>query len=159
MTDALLLFKVLLVVHWSLGIVGASLASDLRGLRLSPGTEIDPPSNTTERWSSFHAPSYKVTIKPATDQDVATIVRKPSSTGGSFRCPHQEALSYVITFFLYFLLTSCWDRSNMRLIPTHRSSQPVEDMASALPLEDFAMVSTSTSQTSGTSKWMPRTIC
>jgi len=54
--------------------VDASLASDLRALNLSPGTQIDPPPNFTERWTSYHAPKYKVTVKPATDNDVAAIV-------------------------------------------------------------------------------------
>lgn len=55
-------------------VADATLVSDLRGLGLSPGTQIQSPSNVTERWSSYHAPSYKILVTPATDHDVAAIV-------------------------------------------------------------------------------------
>lgn len=54
--------------------VGAIIADDLRSLNLSAGTQIDPPSNFTKRWSSYHSPDYKVTVIPATDHDVSAIV-------------------------------------------------------------------------------------
>jgi hypothetical protein len=69
-----LLLTVLLAIFWSQELVSATLAWDLRGLKLSRGTQIGQPSNVKERWSSYHAPNYKVTVKPATYTDVAAIV-------------------------------------------------------------------------------------
>jgi hypothetical protein len=58
-----------------------TLIADLRALGLSPGTQIGPASNSatfTQRWSSYHAPSYAVAVRPVTDTDVAKIVRTES---------------------------------------------------------------------------------
>jgi hypothetical protein len=53
-----------------------SLTSDLQALNLSSGTLIGPPSNFTQRWSTYHAPRYAVSVQPITDGDVAKIVHE-----------------------------------------------------------------------------------
>jgi hypothetical protein len=55
--------------------VHGDLISDLRSLNLSSSTYIGDPSNFTQRWSSYHAPSYSIGIRPGTDDDVAKSVR------------------------------------------------------------------------------------
>lgn len=53
--------------------------------RLSKGSELDLPSNSNytqeavQRWNAFSAPSYIVSVKPATEEDIQTIVRLPAS--------------------------------------------------------------------------------
>ncbi|OAK94599.1 FAD-dependent oxidase [Phaeosphaeriaceae sp. SRC1lsM3a] len=64
--------------------VGAIIADDLRSLNLSAGTQIDPPSNFTKRWSSYHSPDYKVTVIPATDHDVSAIIKYATASNTPF---------------------------------------------------------------------------
>ena len=52
-----------------------NIVSSLHNLGLSPGTQIGPSSNFTQRWSSYDAPSYIVAVKPVTESDVAKVVR------------------------------------------------------------------------------------
>ena len=51
-----------------------TIRSELLALGLSSGSQVAPPSEYTQRWSSYDAPSYVTAVKPATDDDVAKIV-------------------------------------------------------------------------------------
>lgn len=51
-----------------------TIRSELLTLGLSSGSQIAPTSEYTQRWSTYHAPSYLTAVKPATDDDVAKIV-------------------------------------------------------------------------------------
>ncbi|KAF2014088.1 FAD binding domain-containing protein [Aaosphaeria arxii CBS 175.79] len=64
--------------------VGGTLISGLQALNLSSGTQIELPSNHTERWSSYRAPSYSAIVKPSTDEDVAAIIKYATNTKTPF---------------------------------------------------------------------------
>lgn len=61
--------------------VGATNLTALFGQSLSSGADIFFPTDSTwvnetqQRWSDYQAPTYLGAIKPATEEDVQTIVR------------------------------------------------------------------------------------
>lgn len=52
-----------------------TIRSELLALGLSSGSHVAPPSDFTQRWSSYDAPSYVTAVRPANDDDVAKIVK------------------------------------------------------------------------------------
>ena len=57
-------------------------ATGLAALELSEGTRVFFPNdgefaNETLRWTTFHAPSYSVTVQPALESDIQRLVRLP----------------------------------------------------------------------------------
>lgn len=51
-----------------------TLPAELRALNLSSGSQIGLTPESTQRWSSYYAPSFVTAVKPAMDSDVAKIV-------------------------------------------------------------------------------------
>ena len=88
---------VLLVATSVFAETGPEIAAYLRK-HLSKTSEIFLPSEsnytleTTQRWNAFSAPTYVVSVKPATDSDVQKIVRLPSSI--KTRAHHQLILTF-----------------------------------------------------------------
>ncbi|KAF2648721.1 FAD-binding domain-containing protein [Lophiostoma macrostomum CBS 122681] len=58
-------------------LVSACLFPDVTALGLSSGTQVGSPSESTftQRYSTYHSPSYVVAVKPVIEQDVAKIIK------------------------------------------------------------------------------------
>lgn len=89
MTSLLLLVLGLFsAIHLTLALTGQEIATYFRQ-ELTPESEVFLPTDsnytqeTTQRWTTYKAPTYIVAVKPASELDVQTIVRlidKPTQT-------------------------------------------------------------------------------
>ena len=94
--SGLVLFSIFGIV-W--GRTGAEVASYFRR-HLSNASHVYLPSGnnytleTTQRWNAFSAPTYIISVKPATDQDIQKIVRplSPNKSAASQLCPHTKLI-------------------------------------------------------------------
>ena len=80
MRAALSFFGLLCLIAGSLAQSGPEIASYFK-TDLSPASAVYLPSEslftqeTTQRWNAFSSPSYVVSVKPTSDEDVQKIVR------------------------------------------------------------------------------------